>query len=71
MTQLLQEAITKLQQLPDETQDAIANRLLTELQDELQWDTQFAATTDQQWHKIAEQVRQDITTDNVMSLFVY
>ncbi|MEM8642752.1 MAG: hypothetical protein AAGG51_28620 [Cyanobacteria bacterium P01_G01_bin.54] len=68
MTKLLQEAITQLQQLPDDTQDAIASRLLAELQDEVQWDAQFAATTEQQWQAMADQVRQDIATGNVMPL---
>jgi hypothetical protein len=60
MTELLQRAIAEIQQLPAEKQDAIAARILAELEDERAWTAQFAVTTDQQWARITEQVRQDI-----------
>ena len=34
MTELLRRAIAEIEKLPDERQDAIATRLLSELQDE-------------------------------------
>ena len=46
MTELLQQAIAQIQQLPPDQQDAIATRFLAELQDEQKWETRFAATTD-------------------------
>jgi hypothetical protein len=70
MTKLLQTAIEQLQQLPDDVQDAYAQRLLDELaaQDEQQWSAQFAATTPQQWQKLADQVRRDIANGDTMPL---
>jgi hypothetical protein len=46
MTELLQQAIAQLEKLPPDRQDAIAARLLAELQDEQKWEVQFATTTD-------------------------
>jgi hypothetical protein len=61
MTELLQQAIAQIQQLPPEQQDAIASRFLAESQDEQKWETSFAATTDDQWDRMAAMVRQEIT----------
>lgn len=63
MTELLQRAIAEIQKLPADTQDAIAARILADLEDEQAWATQFAATTDQQWDRMVEQVRRDTETD--------
>lgn len=60
MTKLLQQAISQIQQLPPEQQDAIASRFLDELQDEQKWEARFAATTDDQWEHMAAMVRQEI-----------
>ncbi|MEM8638267.1 MAG: hypothetical protein AAGG51_05620 [Cyanobacteria bacterium P01_G01_bin.54] len=70
MTELLQVAIEQLQQLPDDVQDAYAQRLLQDLaeRDDEHWDAQFAATTQQQWTKLAEQMRQDIANGDTMLL---
>jgi hypothetical protein len=38
----------------------IASRFLAESQDEQQWETRFAATTDDQRAQMAEMVRQEI-----------
>ncbi|MEB3308869.1 MAG: hypothetical protein VKJ02_01400 [Snowella sp.] len=61
MTELLQQAIAQIEQLPPHQQDAIASRLLAEMQDEQQWETRFNNTTDEQWDRMAEMVRQEIT----------
>jgi hypothetical protein len=63
MTELLQQAIAQIQQLPPDQQDAIAARFLAELQDEQKWETRFAATTDNQWDRMAAMVRQEIAAD--------
>ncbi|MFQ4139596.1 hypothetical protein PGN35_025130 [Nodosilinea sp. PGN35] len=42
----------------DEEQDAIATRLLAELEDEQAWQSRFDATTDDQWDNLAALVRQ-------------
>lgn len=62
MTELLQRAIAEIQKLPADTQDAIAARILADLEDEHAWAAQFAATTDQQWDRMVEQVRRDTET---------
>lgn len=61
MTELLQQAIAEIEKLPADQQDAIAARFLAELQDEQKWKTRFAATTDDQWDRMATMVRQEIT----------
>lgn len=60
MTELLERVIAQLKTLPDEEQDAIAARLLAEMGDEQAWKAQFASTTDGQWDRMAEMVRQEI-----------
>jgi hypothetical protein len=68
MTELLQQAIAQMQQLPPDQQDAIAARLLAELQDEQKWEARFAATTDDQWDQMAAMVRQEITNGETVPL---
>lgn len=76
MTNLLERAIAQLKTLPDDEQDAIslreananATRLLAELEDEQVWKAQFAATTDDQWDRMAEIVRQEIATGDIAPL---
>jgi hypothetical protein len=68
MTELLQQAIAQIQKLPPDQQDAIAARFLAELQDEQRWETQFAATTDDQWDQMAAMVRQEIAKGETVQL---
>ncbi len=67
MTELLQRAIAEVSKLSDEDQDAIATRLLAELEDEQAWQSRFAATTDNQWDNLAALVRQDIASGGLVS----
>jgi len=67
-TQLLQQAIVKLEKLPPDQQDAIATLLLAELEDEQAWTTRFEATTNEQWDCLAASVRQDIAAGNTIPL---
>ena len=60
MTQLLEQAFREAQKLPDDAQNALAQLILDELQDEERWDEAFARTTDEQWDCIATQVRAEI-----------
>jgi hypothetical protein len=60
MTTLLQHAVAEAEKLPQADQDAIAARLLAEIEDERQWNAQFAATTSDQWDRMAAKVREDI-----------
>lgn len=68
MTELLRRLIVELEKLPDERQDAIASRFLTELKDEQDWITRFEDTTDEQWDRMAAMVRQDIADGETISL---
>jgi nitrate/TMAO reductase-like tetraheme cytochrome c subunit len=68
VTELLQQAIAKIEQLPIEQQDEIAARFLTELQDEQKWKTSFAETTDDEWDRMAAMVRQEIASEDIVPL---
>jgi hypothetical protein len=68
MTELLQRAIAEIQKLPADTQDAIAARILADLEDEQAWAAQFAATTDDQWDRMVDQVQHEIRTGDVTDL---
>ena len=68
MTELLQQAIAEVSKLSDEQQDAIAARLLAELEDEQAWQVRFEATTDKQWDNLAALVRREIESDTVVPL---
>ena len=46
MTELLKKAVEAVSKLPPESQDAIAARLLMELEDERSWDEAFAGSQD-------------------------
>ena len=60
MTDLLQLAISKIQKLLPDIQDAIATRILADLKDEHAWTSRFDATTDEQWDRLAEAARSEI-----------
>jgi hypothetical protein len=68
MTELLQQAIAQIQLLPPERQDAIAAGFLAELNSEQQWEARLAATTDDEWDRMAAMVRQEILTGEVTPL---
>ena len=63
MTSRLREAVAEVEKLPPEAQDAIAARLLAEVEDERAWSARFVATTDDQWDRMVAEVRQDIATE--------
>jgi hypothetical protein len=68
MTELLQQAILQIEQLPPDQQDAIAARFIAELQDEQKWETRFVTTTDEQWEQMAAMVRQEIANGEIVPL---
>jgi hypothetical protein len=68
MTELLQQVISEIQKLPAEQQDAIASRLMAELKDEQRWTEQFKLTTDEQWDRLADLVRQEIASGEICPL---
>jgi hypothetical protein len=66
MIESLQRVIAEIEKLPTDTQDAIANRLLAELEDEKAWSDRFEATIDQQWDNLAAIVRQEISAGDTI-----
>jgi hypothetical protein len=68
MTTLLQRAVAEVEKLPAQDQDAIAARLLAEVDDERQWDKRFASTTDDQWDRLAAEVRRDVAEGGTLPL---
>ena len=68
MTELLQQVIAKISKLSDEQQDAIATRLLAELEDEQAWQKHFNTTTEKQWDSMAALVRKEILVGEVIPL---
>jgi hypothetical protein len=68
MTELLEQAIAEIKKLPADQQDAIALRLMAELKDEQRWTEQFESTTDKQWDRLADMVRQEIASGNTSPL---
>lgn len=68
MTELLQQAISQIEKLSAAQQDAIATQLLAELQDDQKWETRFAATTDDQWDRMAAVIRQEIASGETVTL---
>ena len=46
MTALFEKAVSKVSELPDEQQDALATLLLEEIEDEARWDAAFAGSQD-------------------------
>lgn len=46
MPELLEQAITRLKSMPANEQEAIAEMIIEELEDETQWDATFAHTQD-------------------------
>ena len=68
MTTLLQRAVAEVEKLPAEDQDAIAARWLAEVDDERQWDTRFASTTDDPWDRLVAEVRHDVAEGGTLPL---
>jgi hypothetical protein len=68
MTELLEKAITAIKNLPDDSQNAIAVRLLDEITDDLAWSARFLETTDDQWDNMADSVRCGIAAGKTVPL---
>jgi hypothetical protein len=68
MTTLLQRAVAEAEKLPAEDQDAIAARLLAEIEDERKWSAHFEATTEDQWDRMAAEVRREIAAGQTQPL---
>jgi hypothetical protein len=68
MTTLLQRAVAEVEKLPAQDQDAIAARLLAEVDDERRWEERFASTTDDQWDRLVAEVRRDVAEEGALPL---
>ena len=68
MTELLRQAIAQIEKLPADRQDAIATQLLAELKGDREWETHFAATTDDQWDRMAAMVRHEIASGETVPI---
>jgi len=63
MTDLLRQAITQIEKLSPPQQDTMAARIMAELADDDAWDASFAATTDEQWDRLADSARREISAN--------
>ena len=64
----LQRTIVDLETLLGDEQNATAVCLLAVLADEQAWAAQFDAATDEQWDRLAESVRREISSGYTTSL---
>ena len=62
MTSRLRDALVEAEQPPAKDQDAIASRLLAEVEAEQEWAARFAEMADDQWCRNAAAMRQDGAT---------
>ncbi|MGE5443765.1 MAG: hypothetical protein ACM3SR_04090 [Ignavibacteriales bacterium] len=68
MTESLQRAIAEIEKLPAEAQDVIALRILAELKDDEGREARFRTMIDEQWDRLAEKVRRQITAGDTAPL---
>ena len=68
MTELLRRALAEVEKLPVDAQDAVATRILADLEDEVSWQTRFEATSAEQWNRLAERARQEIAAGDTIPL---
>jgi hypothetical protein len=66
VTQLLEQALTAVRELPEAEQDAIAALILDELADEKRWDAAFARSQDK-LAEMAVKARADVQSGRVRS----
>ena len=59
MTKMLENAIARIKNLPDDEQDSVAQIILEELDDEKLWNEQFANSQDK-LSAMAKKVKEDI-----------
>lgn len=59
MTKLLRQAIDRLESLPSDRQDEIAESVLRKI-DEDDWSRRFATTTESQWKALADRAREQV-----------
>ena len=50
-----------IEKLPPDEQDAVSERIITELMDDMKWDARFDATTEERWDNMEDMVRRDVS----------
>jgi hypothetical protein len=68
MTHLLRRAVAEIERLPDDEQDAVAERILSDLADERAWTQRFGSTSEKQWASLAEMARRDIASGGTVPI---
>lgn len=68
MTQRLQQALAEIEKLPEETQDAVAERILADLADDRAWTERFEATSAGQWDRLVALAHQEIAAGETVPL---
>lgn len=57
----VRRVVAIIEKLPPDEQDAVSERIAAELTDDAEWDARFDATTQEQWDKMEEMVRRDVS----------
>ena len=57
----VRRVVAIIEKLPPDEQDAVSERIAAELTDDAEWDARFDATTEEQWDKMEEMVRRDVS----------
>ena len=57
----VRRVVAIIEKLPPDEQDAVSERIAAELMDDADWDARFDATTEEQWDKMEEMVRRDVS----------
>ena len=61
MTRMLEQALGRLQQLPEREQDAVASWILEEIESEAEWSRAFASNPDALARKAAEALQEHLS----------
>lgn len=65
---IVQRVIVEIEKLPLDEQNAVASRILAELEDDKAWRDRFEATTDEQGDRLADMARREIDAGDVVPL---
>ena len=65
MSTLVNNLITRLKQKSPEKQEALASKFLSEMDDEEKWEQAFNQTTEKQWAKLADDIKNRIDNEKL------
>lgn len=57
----VRRVVAIIEKLPPDEQDAVSERIAAELTDNAEWEARFDSTTEEQWDKMEEMVRRDVS----------